>query len=271
MRKRRIGTRSVQPRKNENKLIYKRTEIDETRDFNVSKLYYPLVFISIVGILYLMFFSGVFSIREIKVNGAREVNPEDIKAAVSDELNKKIIKNNILLFDPDSIERELKKKHAFKTLKIKKRYPDKINVEMEEYVLELQWLTSGKYYLIDEKGKVVGESGEKRENIPVVEDKKNLTVEVGKGLVTADFVNFIKYINQEFTSSTGAKLIKVEINESFNEIIVYSDLNVYIIFDTTRDPVFEMKNLVTVMNSSEVKGKKLTYIDMRIKNKIFYK
>jgi len=229
------------------------------------------MFISIVGILYLMFFSGVFNVSEIKVSGAREVNPESIKSAVSSELNKKIIKNNILLFDTDSIERELKKEHALKTLKIKKRYPDKINVEMEEYVLEIQWLANGKYYLIDEKGKVVGESGEKRENIPVVEDKKNLAVEVGKGLVTVDFVNFIKYINKEFSGSTGAKLTKVEINESFNEIIVYSDLSFYIIFDTTRDPVLEMKNLITVINSSDIKGKKLTYLDMRIQNKVFYK
>jgi cell division septal protein FtsQ len=272
MQRRNTGTkRANRSRRSGNKLVYKRTEIDEQKDFNVSRIYSPLVFISIAGILYLIFFSGVFNVSEIKVEGTREVSPETVKLAVSEELDKEIIKNNIFLFDADSLGRELKKEYALKKLKIKKHYPDRIDVELEEYVLELGWYTNGKYYLIDEKGKVVGEAKERRNDIPVVEDKKNLTIEVGKSLVTTDFVNFIKYLNQHFPENTGAKITKIEINESFNEIVVYSDLKFYIMFDTTRDPVLEMKNLVTALGSKEVKSKNLTYLDMRVKNKIFYK
>ncbi|MEK7447545.1 MAG: FtsQ-type POTRA domain-containing protein [Patescibacteria group bacterium] len=254
-----------------NRLVYKRTEIDDERGFDISKVYYPLVFISVVGILYLMFFSGVFNVNQINVKETKEIKPETIKEDVEKRLNGQLFEKNIFLFDKDSVTRELKKSYALKSIRIKKQYPTKLDVAVEEYILELQWLSGGKYYLIDEKGKAVVEQSGKKENIPVVEDKKNVPVGVGKSLVTLEFINFIKYLDKNFSETKRGKITKIEINESFNEINVYSDLGFYIIFDTTRDPSQELKNLVTVLSSKEVAGKKFGYFDMRIKNKVFYK
>lgn len=254
-----------------NRLVYKRTEIDNESGFDTSKLYYPLVFLSVAGILYLMFFSSVFSVNQTDVRGTREIKPEVVKGDIEKKLDGQLFKKNIFLFDKDSTTRELKKTYALKNLKIKKQYPAKLDVTVDEYILELQWLSGGKYYLIDEKGKAVVERTEKKENIIIVEDKKNVPVEVGKSLVTIEFINFIKYLDKNFSESKGGKITKIEINESFNEINVYSDLGFYIIFDTTRDPNQELKNLVTTLSSKEVAGKKLSYLDMRVKNKVFYK
>lgn len=263
--------RSNRAEKYADKLVYKRTEIDEPSGFSISKFYYPLVVISCLGILYLMFFSGVFKVTDISIKGVRELNPDELKVKIQDKLSKQFFKNNIIFFDSDSLTREAKKQYALKTLKINKQYPSKISVTLEEYILELQWFSNNNYYFIDEKGKAVGESQNKKDNIPIIYDKKNLPVVVGKSMVTTDFINFIKTLNQKFTDTTGAKISRIEINESFNEIIVYSSLGYYIVFDTTRDPNQELKNLQTVIESKEIKSKKLTYLDMRIKNKVFYK
>lgn len=254
-----------------NRLVYKRTEIDKEHGFDVSRIYYPLVFISIAGILYLMFFSGVFSVDHVNIKETKEVKPETVRSDIEKRLNDQLFKNNIFLFDKDAATRELKKSYALKNIRIKKQYPTNLDVTVDEYVLELQWLSGGKYYLIDEKGKAVVEQSGKKENIPIVEDKKNVPVGVGKSLVTLEFINFIKYLDKNFSETKGGKITKIEINESFNEINVYSDLGFYIIFDTTRDPVQELKNLVTVLSSKDVVGKKFSYFDMRIKNKVFYK
>jgi hypothetical protein len=254
-----------------NKLAYKRTEIDPAGGFDTSKLYYPLVFISLAGIIYLMFFSNVFNVSQVNVGGTRELNQDEVKSNIEKRLAGQLFKNNIFLFDKSSASRELKKDYTLKNLKIKKSYPSKIDVTVDEYVLELQWFSRGKYYLIDEKGKVVAEKNDKKENIPIVEDKKNVPVEVGKSLVTIEFINFIKYLDKNFEASKGGKITKIEINESFNEINVFSSLGFYVIFDTTREPNKELKNLITTLSSKEVAGKKITYLDMRVENKVFFK
>lgn len=271
MRRNRKTKRIDRIRDNSNRLVYKRTEIDAPAGFDTTKLYYPLVILSVAGILYLMFFSNVFNVAAVEVRGTRELRSEEVEKDVSGRLQSQIIKNNLFLFDKDGVSRDLKKKYALKEIKIKKQYPKKIEVSLSEYILVHQWFSDGKYYLIDEKGKAVVERTEKKENLPVVEDKKSLPVEVGKSLVTVEFNNFIKYLDKNFTDSKGGKITKLEVNESFNEIYVYSDLGFYVIFDTTRDPAVELKNLLAALSSKDITGKKLTYLDMRIKNKVYYK
>ena len=272
MRNRRQKTKRTDrtARRQGNSLVYKRTEIDSQKEFDLSKIYYALVFITLVSIIYLVFFSGAFSVSAIDVKGTIDIKPENIRSMVGDKLDSQLFKKNIFLFDSDTFTRELKKKYSLKKAKVKKNYPNKVSVELDEYVPELSWLSSGKYYLIDEKGKAVGEYTKPIENTPIVEDKKNLPVQVGKSLVTTDFINFIKYLNTNFSQIKNAKITKIEINESFNEVNVYSSLGYYIIFDTTRNPETELKNLGIAVNSKDLQ-KGLSYIDMRVKNKIFYK
>lgn len=272
MRKRQIAKRTDKVRSRQgNNLAYKRTEIDTEEKFDVSKVYYILVAVTVAGIAYLVIFSGVFNVSQINIQGTKEVSSEEVRKNIEEKLGAELFKNNIFLFDTDSTSRELRKKYALKDIKIKKHYPAQIDVSLDEYVIELNWLSEGKYYFIDEKGKIVGVDTKLRENIPIVEDKKNVPVEVGKSLTTRDFINFIKYLNQNFSSIQNAKITKIEINESFNEINVYSSLGFYIVFDTTRDPAQEIKNVQTALASKEITGKKITYMDMRIKNKVFYK
>jgi len=218
-----------------------------------------------------VFFSGAFNVKDTTISGTKDINPDEVKEIVREKLNSGVFKNNILFFDGDSVSRELKKKYALKKIKINKHYPDRVDVSLDEYLIELNWLSGGKYYYIDEKGKAVGVYTKPKENVQIIEDKKNLPVEIGKSMVTPEFINFIKYLNQNFSSVKGAKITKIEINESFNEVNVYSSLGFYIVFDTSRDPALEIKNLVTAINSKEIANKKLSYLDMRIKDKVFYK
>ena len=263
--------RAERARAQRNKLVYKRTEIDSQKEFDFNKIFYGLVGIFALGILYLMFFSGAFTVSEVQVNGTKEINPSSIQGMAEKNLDSEIIKKNIFLFDSDALSREIKRNYSLKSLKVKKEYPKKVIIQLKEYTSEIEWKSREKYYLIDEKGRAVAALDKKRENLVVVEDKKNLPVQIGKTLVSTDFINFVKYINQNFKAATHGNISHLEINENFNEINVYTSFGFYIIFDTTRDPSNELNNLVIALNSSDLKSTKLTYLDMRIKNKVFYK
>ncbi len=270
--KRSVPKRADRTKAAQNKLVYKRTEIDSPAEFDFNKIFYVLAGFFVLGILYLMFFSGAFTVSSVKVEGTKEIDSGVIHAMIDKKMDSELVQKNIFLFDTDSLVQEMKKDYSLKKLKIQKEYPKGIKVTIEEYTSEMQWMSGGKYYLIDEKGRAAAVLDKKRENLPIVTDKKNLPIEIGKNLVTTDFINFIKYIGQNFSGATRGQITSIEINENFNEVNVYSSLGFYIVFDTTRDPANELNNLVTALGSNEIKSRKnLTYLDMRIKNRVFYK
>ncbi len=269
--KRDIPKRAERAKTQKNNLVYKRTEIDNPRDFNFNKVFYSLAGVFVVGILYLMFPSGAFTVQNVKVEGTREIDPAVLRDMATKRMQNEIFKGNMFLFDTDAFTSDIKKDFSLKSLHISKEYPKQITIKVDEYQSELQWSSGGKYYLIDERGRAAAVMDRQRNNLAVVVDKKNLPVEIGKSLVTTDFINFIKYINQNFSQATHGQITKLEINENFNEVNVYTNLGYYIVFDTTRDPRQELNNLATALASPEIRAKrKLTYLDMRIKNKVFY-
>jgi len=255
-----------------NHLVYKRTEVGAEKSSGGNGFFYFASFMLVSSILYLIFMSGVFNVSEVKVMGTNEAQPDDIKGEIEKDLEGQFAKNNLLFFDASASSSRMKKEFGLKNIKIKKKYLDRVEVTVEEYVPSVQWFSDSKYYMLDERGRVVREEEQKKDAIPVVYDRKNLRVTVGKSLVTVEFINFIKYISDNFSSDKSGNVSRIEINESLNEIIVTSSKGFRVYFDTTYNPEEEIRNLTAVLNSKELKGRwSLTYIDLRIKNKAFFR
>jgi len=254
--------------KAQNKILYRRTQIEGEAEKSAKFLYF-LLFLFIAGFSYLIFFSGIFEIKDIEIEGNNIQEEEALKQKVEQNLSTQFLKNNFLLFDKKILAYQLTTDFVFKDVEVKKKFPDRIIIRVEEFQPRMQWKTGNDYYLLDERGKTILKTTNIRENLPLVSDKKNIEVGVGKSIVSPDFINFIIYVNDNFETYTGKVITSMAVSENLNEITLDSGLNYSIYFDTTRDPEVELSNLLTVMEM--LKDKSLSYIDLRIKNKVFYK
>lgn len=264
-------TRTSRVRKQRNKLVYRRTEVGGEDKGSGNGIFYFLSIFLLGGVFYIVFLSGIFSVKDINVKGTKELNSEEIKGEIEEALREQLFKNNLLFFNKKTIARAIKKEFSPKEIKIKKIYINKVEVQIEEYTPSLQWFSSGKFYTLDEKGRVVGVEPVNKDSIPVVCDNKNLKVKMGERLVTEQFIKFIKYLYDNFQFDKSGKISKVEINESLNEIVVTSTKGFKVYFDTTRDAEKELKNLSLVLKNEKVRDRYIRYIDLRVKNKVFFR
>src|SRR3989344_7907838 len=82
----------------------------------------------VAGIIYVLFFSRLFDIREVSFNGLDTVNSEEFRAKINENLNQKILKylprrNNIFFFDSDDFEKRFASAHlVFKSVDIHKKF-----------------------------------------------------------------------------------------------------------------------------------------------------
>src|SRR3989338_11273691 len=67
------------------------------------------IIIVVFGLIYLLFFSRLFDVREVSFNGLNTINSEEFKTKVNNELNQKVLgylikRNNILFVNTGDLE-----------------------------------------------------------------------------------------------------------------------------------------------------------------------
>lgn len=142
-----------------------------------------LVFaVAVVSVIFVLSLP-LFTIKDIEISG---------NAAVSDDLIKTIAglggPQNIFAFSVSKAEASLLDNPYIKTVKIEKRYPDKINIEIFErkpraYV---EFKSVASYLLIDETGTVLDSASYAKEELPVVVGLKLTDMVIGQPLAAED-------------------------------------------------------------------------------------
>jgi cell division septal protein FtsQ len=248
--------------------IYSRTESQkENRSFGW--LFYFFFLILLGAFVYLIFFSPVFRINEKSIEVIKYVNENEIKTRLSQAENN-FFNGNLLTYNTGNLQSKIGEIAGVKSAKVTKVFPHKLKIQITERTPSFSWETIGKKYLVDDGGIVTGDFEDRFKDFPTVVDSKNISISVGKQVVSSDFPVFIKDLNDNFNTYTGANITKIEVPEITSEIRVDTDAKWYVYFDTTRTAKNQLMNLSRVLSEAKSKKKKLEYIDLRIDNRIFY-
>ena len=251
--------------------IYSRTEENIVkRDYKKGFLIILLV-ILVVGLLYFLFFSPYFRINEIKINDLEYSDKSLYEVKAKEFTEGSIINRNILFSQYKKLEKIILEESNARSVKVKKIFPHTVFIEIEELAPVLTWQVIDKKYLVDKDGVIRGDYEDKFSKIPTVTDLKGVPVENGKRVVPGEFALFVDSVWKDFYYYTNAKITKIEVTDTTEDIKVTSDSTWYAYFDTARTAKNEMISLARIINEAKSKNKKLEYIDLRIDNRIFYK
>jgi cell division protein FtsQ len=250
--------------------IYSRTEENIAKKDYKKGFLVSLLIILVAGLIYFLFFSPFFKVDRVEVNNLRYGEREQIDKVIS-EFREGFFSRNMLTFRTKSLKTKLESQYGIKTAEVRKVYPHQIEVRLEERLPAMVWQVIDRKYLVDESGAIWGDYDEKFADIPVIQDLKNLPVETGKKVVPEEFTEFITSLAKEFDDYTEAKMVKLEVGDTTEDLKVTSSSTWYAYFDTTRTAKNQLINLSRILNEVEMKNKKLEYIDLRVNNRIFYK
>lgn len=214
------------------------------------------------GLIYLLFFSPIFKIKDIELSAATQVNREEVLSMIKNDA----VGKNIFFWDKNNVEREINNYHPLAlNLLIYKGLPNTIKIVIQETVPKIAWETGGKVYLVDDTGRVIKE-GVNEKLIKVI-DMKNLVINPGEKILPSFFINFL----DEF--SLGAKKIKLkiknyEVNESLFDLSAVTDKNISLILSPNRSA---QEALSQYQKTIEKLGQPKSYMDLRFAHRVFVK
>jgi hypothetical protein len=218
-------------------------------------------------LLYLLFFLNFFWIKNIEISGNQRISEQELESFLEEKISKKIFlleSRSVFLFYPSSIAQEaLERFPATTAVKINRRYPDEVSLEIKERK-EIGTLCQEQCYLIDSKGFIFQET-EKRKALNI--EKQLTQYPLGRKVVSSSDMDFIIYIWNNLGEAID--IDKFNIN-GFN-LTVTTRENWLIKFNLREQASLQEIRLKTVLEEKipKEKRKNLEYVDLRFKGVYF--
>jgi cell division septal protein FtsQ len=254
--------------KSKDRLVHSRTE-NTKEPISFSKFYMFLTIVCLGGIIYLIFFSGLLDIKKIDVVGY--THGETIKDMATEEVSRNMFTGNIIIFNTSGLREKLTGDPNIKKIYIRKIYPNTLRVEVEESKPALIWISAGDKMLVDDRGVIMGKAGVETTGLIEIYDASNIVVKAGERVASPTFIKFINDIKLGFDAATGTKLIKITLLDLIEDVHILSSDGWTVYLNASISAEAQLKNLTRVLTEASKEKKKLEYIDMRLRDKIFYK
>lgn len=248
-------------------------------------LFYVLLMAFMGVCVFVLFFSAYMQLEKTTVTGNQEIAAEEIVTVANQYLAGKYLgifpHNNFLLISRQGLERNIL--DAFKKIRVvsvSKKFPNELNIQIEERKSLLVWCGGDKCYLIDDKGYAYQEadfaSREIQENhLLKISQSDGKQIELGKQVMDEDMVKYYTEVREAFARKAGIALgEEVQINSRLAEDGVIKAQQGFDVLVNFSIPAERSAELMKIFLEKQYKGQdlnNLAYVDLRVENKIFYK
>jgi len=243
--------------------------------------------IIISGLVYVFVYSGFLEVRQIVVSGTnnQEVITE-IQLITRQYININwwgfIPQDNLLVLNKKKLAEKINQGLVLEKLDIKPSFRHKLKIEAKEKIPVLLWQNyeqiqgglAEEYYYIDRLGIVMGSIlfNQVEYDLPLAAYATSSRVIVGRQVIKPDQVEFIvDFFNQSGDKFDQWQFSKaVIINKIDVEFNFYTNEGWYVILGLGQDIGPRLENLKALLDQKIEDRNQLKYVDLRIKDKIFY-
>lgn len=251
------------------------------------RILFYLIFLAFIGtILYVLFFANLLRIISINISGNDNIKSEYILDEINPKISGKYLnfleKNNLLLVRTKKIEKNiLNKFKGIKEIGIKRKFPDGLEIEIQERIPRIIFCAREKCLILDENGQAYESadsflSKKDRNDFLKLIDESGKEINLEDTILNVDYINYIENIKEK-----TFKNFNFEIENEFrtpsiisNDIKVKTKSGWVIYFNREIDFERELEMLKVILKNgleSEQQRENLEYIDLRVDSKIFYK
>ena len=244
------------------------------------RMFFLWVLFLILALAYVMFFSPLFEIKEIKISGSRSISNEEIRNSLDDFLFKKFLiffnQNNLFLITNSDITEILA--NDFPRI-----FSIEINKDIFKKIIDLKIIERKELgifckigedcYYIDEEGVIFEKAPQTSGTlILVIKDSSEKGLELGENVVGKEFMAELIDLRNYLSNQLGLKVLDFVINlDSLKDLRVGIHEGWYVLFDGSRDFKNQLEALGLVLEEKIEERGSLEYIDVRIENRVYYK
>lgn len=228
--------------------------------------------IASAALLYVVFFSSLFQIGKLDVQGPNALLSQSLEKEINNYLNSRLLARNWLVLNPGDLKAYLQKTFTGQeSIAVIKKFPNKITVSTDEQKPALLWKTGSRSYVLSTNGRAITEQNNTGQDLAAVSDNTNLPVDIGSRVASRDFVDFAASINS-FLKSNKIEFDKIYITDTTSELYVQTKQGYVIKFSTSLNPESQARALrATLDQLASQKKKPASYIDLRVDGRAFYK
>ncbi|MBP7811654.1 MAG: FtsQ-type POTRA domain-containing protein [Candidatus Moranbacteria bacterium] len=232
---------------------------------------------------YQIFFSGILSVKHVKIDGASMMTTDEVERMVQVILSENrwgvLPQSNFLLLSAQRTEeRMLVASPLVRQVKAKKLFPDTLDVSLLERGDFLFWCSEDENcFLIDEDG-VLLDRPEAREERRVphlfLRDESGKSVSVGERIMTPEILSFMKGLPQAFLEQAGIAIGgDILIPSKYTDELRLETDKGFVLQISTDIPIETTLNTLRIVREKAVPEDRLddlVSVDLRIVGKAFY-
>ena len=139
-------------------------------------------FLALIAVLIVMFFTPLFNIKNVEIAGNSRISNEEITETIGEITGK-----NLFSCRKGRIKNKLYKLSYVDKVSVKKKvFPTTVTVEIKECIPAFQAEYASTFAVVDKLGKVLEQTAEKLENVPVMEGVTITSAKVGEFVAFKD-------------------------------------------------------------------------------------
>ncbi|MEX2043645.1 MAG: FtsQ-type POTRA domain-containing protein [Patescibacteria group bacterium] len=248
---------------------YRRGEwVQRRRGYGTFWAFGTLAAAIVAGIGYLLVFSPVFWVDQVKVEGVRALSADDLRKVVHEASERSfgpLRTRSVFLIDTGAIaERVQEAAPDVAAAEVTTKLPDTVVLSVSERRSTLLWNTGGKAYLVDQRGVAYEEADASDKNLLKVDDSTDLPVTVGEQIVGGTFISVLGDVRQSL-KDRGFEVTSFRIPETTFEVQAVTKDGWYALFDTTR-PV---KSQADALKLAVERERPTQYADLRVPGRVY--
>jgi len=228
-------------------------------------------------IIWLVFFSNLFKIYDIKVGGVDENMAKEVESLAREIARGGLLsKDNLLLFNKDELAKSLNEKYYLDSLIIKRKLFHTLAINLHQEQQAAVWLEQGKYYFLDDAGQVINQVDPlniSRQSLPLIENLTQIHLKERQANLSQASLSYIIGLFQEFKEQKhGPEIEKFIVDNNVNTVKMAVLGGPKIFFSTTaamKKQVAELDLIIKEKLKDNFKTKE--YIDLRFGNNIYIK
>jgi cell division septal protein FtsQ len=253
-----------------------------------NKAFFLTIFLALIilgSIIWLLFFTNIFNLKVVEIEGAERISKNDIESLIWQETNNKIFKigkwsfgseEKLFLFDKEALSKKINENFYIDSLMINKKIPFTLVIKLVEKQYSMVWQEGdGGFYFIDHAGLIIKEALAeeiKASNYPVIINKggarlQDKKIDIDKSIL--DYINTIfknlkagelHFIIDNFILDDDASTIKIKIKEG------------PAVYFSAKNDINKQINKFTVVMKEKIKSdfSKKKYIDLRYGDMVYF-
>lgn len=231
--------------------------------------------ILVVVVVYFLFFWSQFQIKNISISGNEKVSGIELKNLASQLVSRKFLffpTQSFFLVDSSDISGAILKQYPqIDSAQVSKKLPDSLNIFVAERKPFALLLVGKDYYFIDEKG-IVFERTERPAGYFIIEQYNQNEVALGAEAVAKDVAGKISQAQKMLADNFDVGISSVEIATS-ERLNIKTGEGWQVYLNLVSDFEAQLLKLKTLLEKeiSAKERKDLRYIDMRFKDRAYYK